>query len=43
MRQTEVSMADFSPVAAPTFTRAAIRFITSFAALIGVSVLLASL
>jgi hypothetical protein len=43
MRQTEVSAPDFSPVAAPTFTRAAIRFVTSLAALIGVSLLLASL
>jgi hypothetical protein len=43
MRQTEVAAPDFSPVAAPTFTRAAIRFIASLAALISVSLLLASL
>jgi hypothetical protein len=43
MRQTEVSTADFTPVAAPTFTRAAIRFVVSLAALIGVSLLLAGL
>jgi hypothetical protein len=43
MRQTEIAAFDFPPVAAPTFTRAAIRFVASFAALIGVSLLLASL
>jgi hypothetical protein len=33
----------FPPVPMPTFTRAAIRFVASFAALIGISLLLASL
>jgi hypothetical protein len=43
MPQTEVASSDFSPVTAPTFIRAAIRFVASLAALIGVSLLLASL
>jgi hypothetical protein len=43
MRQTEVTAPAFSPVPAPTFTAAALRFIVSLAALIGVSLLLADL
>jgi hypothetical protein len=42
MRQTDVAMPDFSPVPPPTFTPAAIRFVVSLAALIGMSLLLAS-
>jgi len=43
MRQTEVAAPPFAPVLAPTFMAAAIRFVASLAALIGVSLLLASL
>ncbi|WP_255549898.1 hypothetical protein [Microvirga arvi] len=43
MRQTEVTAPAFSPVPAPTFTAATLRFIVSLGALIGVSLLLASL
>jgi hypothetical protein len=43
MPQTEVAAPAFSPVPAPTFTAAAIRFAVSLAALIGISLLLASL
>jgi hypothetical protein len=43
MSQTEAAAPDFPPVAAPTFTHAAVRFILSFAALIGLSLLLAGL
>ena len=43
MRQTDVAAPDFSPVPAPTLTWAAIRFVISLWALIGVSLLLASL
>jgi len=44
MRQTEAAAPDFSPVLpAPTFTAAAIRFVLSLGALIGVSLLLAGL
>jgi hypothetical protein len=43
MRQTEVTAPAFSPVPAPTFTAAAIRFVASLAALISVSLLLAGL
>lgn len=43
MRQTNVAVPDFSPVPAPTFTWAAIRFVVSLGALIGVSLLVASL
>ncbi len=42
MSQTEVAAPAFSPVPAPTFTSAAIRFVVSLGALIGVSLLLAS-
>jgi hypothetical protein len=40
---TEVAAPDFPPVATPTFTQAAVRFILSFAALLSVSLLLAGL
>lgn len=43
MPQTEVAAPAFPPVSVLRFTRAAIRFIASFAALIGISLLLASL
>lgn len=43
MRQTEVTAPAFSPVPAPTFQAAALRFIVSLGALIGVSLLLAGL
>jgi len=43
MHQTEVTAPDFSPLSAPTFTWATIRFVASLAALIGISLLLASL
>jgi hypothetical protein len=43
MRQSQVAVPGSSPVAAPTFTAAAIRFIVSLGALIGLSLLLASL
>lgn len=43
MRQSQVAVPAISPVAAPTFTAAAIRFVVSFGALIGLSLLLASL
>ena len=42
MPPTEVAAPDYSP-AAPTFTQAAVRFAVSFAALIGLSLLLAGL
>ena len=43
MRQTEVAVPDFAPVPAPTFMAAAIRFVVSLGALIGISLLLAGL
>jgi hypothetical protein len=43
MRQTDVAVPGFFPASAPTFTGAAIRFVVSLAALIGISLLLASL
>jgi hypothetical protein len=43
MSQTEVAAPDFPPVTAPTFTQAAVRFVVSFAALLGLSLLLAGL
>ena len=43
MRQTTVAAPAFSPVVAPTFTAAAIRFVASLDALIGISLLLAGL
>ncbi|WP_256451927.1 hypothetical protein [Microvirga sp. VF16] len=43
MPQTEVAASNFPPAATPTFTQAAVRFVVSFAALIGLSLLLASL
>jgi hypothetical protein len=43
MRQTDVAVPDFLAASTPTFTWAAIRFVVSLAALIGVSLLLASL
>jgi hypothetical protein len=43
MRRTEVATPDFTPVSVPTFTAAAIRFVVSLGALIGVSLLLAGL
>jgi hypothetical protein len=42
MPPTEVAAPVFAP-ATPTFTQAAIRFVVSFAALIGLSLLLAGL
>ena len=42
MSQTQVAAPDYSP-ASPSFTRAAVRFVISFAALIGLSLLLAGL
>jgi hypothetical protein len=42
MSQTQVAAPATSP-AAPTFTQAAVRFAVSFAALIGLSLLLAGL
>ena len=42
MSQTQVAASDYSPDA-PTFTQAAVRFVLSFAALIGLSLLLAGL
>jgi hypothetical protein len=42
MRQTQVTAPDFAPVPAPTSVWAAIRFVASVGALIGVSLLLAS-
>jgi hypothetical protein len=42
MPPTEVAAPVFAPPA-PTFTRAAVRFAVSFAALIGLSLLLAGL
>jgi hypothetical protein len=41
MHQPEVAVPDFAPV--PTFTSAAIRFVVSLGALIGISLLLAGL
>jgi hypothetical protein len=43
MRQTDVTAPAFSPVPAPRFTAAAIRFVVSLGALIGLSLLLAGL
>lgn len=42
MPQTEVAVSDFPPVPVPTFTAAAIKFVVSLGALIGLSLLLAS-
>ena len=42
MSQTQAAASDYSP-ASPTFTQAAVRFVVSFAALIGLSLLLAGL
>jgi hypothetical protein len=42
MPPTQVAASDYSP-AAPTFSQAAVRFAVSFAALIGLSLLLAGL
>jgi hypothetical protein len=42
MRQTQVAAPDFAPVPASTFVWAAIRFVASVGALIGISLLLAS-
>ena len=42
MPPTQVAASDYSP-AAPTFRQAAVRFAVSFAALIGLSLLLAGL
>jgi hypothetical protein len=42
MPQTQVAAPDHSPTT-PTFTQAAVRFAVSFAALIGLSLLLAGL
>src|SRR5829696_9036260 len=42
MRPANVAAPAFSPVPAPTFTWAAIRFVVSLGALIGISLLLAS-
>src|SRR3712207_4811646 len=43
MRQSQLAVPAFSPVAAPTFTAAAIRFLVSLGALIGLNLLLARL
>ncbi|EIM31082.1 hypothetical protein [Microvirga lotononidis] len=43
MPPTEVAAPIFAPAHAPTFTQAAMRFVVSFAALIGLSLLLAGL
>ncbi|MFC5485553.1 hypothetical protein [Microvirga aerilata] len=43
MRQTKLAVPDFYQVSAPTFTAAAIKFIASLSALIGISLLLAGL
>ena len=43
MPPTEVAAPVFAPTPAPTFTQAAVRFVVSFAALIGLSLLLAGL
>ena len=43
MPPTEVAAPVFAPTHAPTFTQAAVRFIVSFATLIGLSLLLAAL
>jgi hypothetical protein len=43
MRQTQVTAPAISPVLAPMFTAAALRFVVSLAALIGVSLLLAGI
>jgi hypothetical protein len=43
MRQTQVAAPAFSPVPVPTLTGAAIRFVVSLGALVGISLLLASL
>jgi hypothetical protein len=42
MSQTQVAASDYSPDA-PTFMQAAVRFVIAFAALIGLSLLLAGL
>jgi hypothetical protein len=41
--QTDVALPAFFPAPAPTFRWAAIRFVVSLAALLGISLLLASL
>jgi hypothetical protein len=43
MRPTDVSAPGFPPAPVPTFTWAAIKFVVSLGALIGISLLLASL
>ncbi|WP_262299925.1 hypothetical protein [Microvirga sesbaniae] len=43
MPPTEIAAPVFAPTHAPTFTQAAVRFVVSFAALIGLSLLLAAL
>ncbi|WP_201838479.1 hypothetical protein [Microvirga zambiensis] len=43
MPPTEVAAPIFAPTHAPTFTQAAARFVVSFAALIGLSLLLTAL
>jgi hypothetical protein len=43
MHQPEVAVPDFAPVPVATFTSAAIRFVVSLGALIGISLLLAGL
>jgi hypothetical protein len=43
MHQPKVAVPDFAPVPVPTFTSAAIRFVVSLGALIGISLLLAGL
>jgi hypothetical protein len=43
MRQTDVTAPAFAPVPAPTFKGAAVRFVVSLGALIGISLLLAGL
>ena len=43
MPPTEVAAPVFAATHAPTFTQAAVRFVVSFAALIGLSLLLAGL
>ena len=43
MPPTEVAAPVFAPTPTPTFTQAAVRFVVAFAALIGLSLLLAGL
>jgi len=43
MPPTEAAAPVFAPTPAPTFTQAAVRFVVSFTALIGLSLLLAGL